>query len=236
MADTSIKSSLETTLATLKQEFDLNNHTFFINMKNAKYSPMVVGRIMMPFYFAVHHWVEHLKEFSSVPETIPVSRNIRDELGYQPDGTRDLNKMHTVTFVNFLMELGYSAGLAITPPVKKFNKQLDDLLHGDPAFHAFVLGGIEHFYVTISDWICMSLQTNYNIMQQHYQTHQVIDQQHADDFFRIGFALGCGQATCEKGIRTGYQMLWNVFQELVAEYENSETSTENIYALFENLV
>lgn len=230
-------SIIETTIENIKCNYDLSKHPFFSNIKKGIYTPYKdISKIMHPFYFAVHNWSEHLLKFRKKLKYSPyknlLTQNINDELGYGPDGIKNMENIHTITFIDFLVSLGPVCPLRINRPVEKFNQELNALLAESNAYHAFVLGGIEHFYVEISNVMCQVLD-GYSIIQTHYKTHKILDEIHASDLFRIALYYDPPNNVIHDGIKKGYQLLWDLFLGLVVDYQIYHSSTNYVESCFE---
>jgi len=190
---------------------------------------------MAPFYFAVYNWSNHLEKFESKifnQKNIGVEQrkksieilheNVMDEKGF--DGKyQNLDKCHIVTYINFLLALGFNGKLSQTKAVIKFNNLLDEnLLNKSPAFNACLLGGIEHLYIKISNFIS-TYCTKMNISQEHYNNHEILDVKHSMDLFTVAQLCDVNNDELIEGTISGYELLWNLFMDLI--HENIQIKT-----------
>jgi hypothetical protein len=53
--------------------------------------------------------------------------------------------------------------------------------------------------------------------QDHYATHEILDEKHSMDFFTIAIHLDTTYQDFLDGTTHGYQMLWDVFEGMMEE-------------------
>ena len=205
----------------------LNDKNFFIDhpffKKLPTLDPINVATILAPFYFAVNYWMDNLLMFhqnlSDTNDTTSaklVEENICDEFGIH-NGEVDLKNCHKLTYIKFLVALGYKGKFIITNPVEKFNNELENSLYNNTTkFHACVLGAIEHFYICISTMLKQYCDKN-GIKQNHYQVHEVLDKKHSMDFFNVALNQDATIGDFIDGIAKGLHLLWNIYEQLYTE-------------------
>lgn len=213
-------------LADIHNKKYLTNHPFFSKLmdKNKSINYWHVGKILSPFYFAVWHWTtslstfrKMLKNYGDIASAKLVKENIEDELGYS-NNIQKLDDVHILTYTNFLHALDFSDKIIYIESIKKFNKFINDSLHNKTlAYHAALLGAIEHFYIEVSSTI-KNYCDNYDIEQEHYRVHEIVDQKHAADFFEIAINQDATNEELINGIHDGYLLIWNVYLELYDNY------------------
>lgn len=218
------ENTIKKLLSYLEEQHILEKHPFFqkINM----YQPYKIGIILSPFYFAVHNWLLHLQQFHTKLSRLHyeksaelVYENINDETGIEC-GITNLEKSHTVTFIIFLHVLGYHNQIKSSRSIIEFNSRLDYSLGNKfISHHASVLGAIEHLYISVST-ILKNYCDKYGIVQEHYNVHEILDQKHSMDFFRVAINDNATPSCVINGIINGYQLLWNIYEELLKEYED----------------
>lgn len=199
-------------------------HPFFGKIND--YSSHDVALVLSPFFFAVHYWLDNLLMFyidllnkNDDKSAKLVGENMADESGVE-NGSINFQNSHKVTYIRFLEALGNNNKRPIiTSAVIKFNKELENSLYtGNHKSHACLLGAIEYFYIGISTIIKDYCNTK-NIEQSHYTVHEILDSKHSMDFFNI--AINCGATVSDfcTGINKGFQMLWNIYENMLAEYK-----------------
>jgi len=209
----------------VSEKYKLIEHPFFSKILTGTIKRDSLAIKFSPFFFAVENWVHHLQNFvnkieyhekNANKESLKlIKENIDDECGII-EGVRYPEKAHTVTFINFLHALGFCNELKINQAVKKFNTELENSTN-NVALHACILGGIEHFYIAISAFISKHIESYLLFKQEHYSTHEEVDQKHSMDFFRVAFNEGATMNQIQIGIGKGYQLLWDVFEEMDKE-------------------
>ena len=230
-------------LESLDEKNRLANHKLFALIKKDELCPSNVANILRPFYFAVYNWTYVLTKFHDKllaagdnKSAALVKENIMDELGYE-NGLQDLNKCHTTTFLNFLFSLGALQApksltdiylhnefgrLSITRAVIEFNNALEKSLNESTlAYHACVLGGIEHFYIRISN-ILSTYCTRNNINLTHYATHEIVDQKHSMDFFQVALNQNVSRTDIDNGIAEGCHLLDKIYLDLYVEFDTAK--------------
>lgn len=213
------ESFIVTVLSEINRKNILDKHKLFENIEELE--PRKLADILIPFYFAVKFWTEHLEVFrekliscNDLLSANLVQENIDDEKGSE-NGKMIYSKKHVVTYINFLLSLDPAIILRKHDAVDKFIAGLESSLENSPlAFHACILGAIEHFYIQIST-VIKNYCDKYGIRQEHYTTHEILDQKHAMDFFNVAINQGVKREQLFRGIHAGYQLLWDVYENLV---------------------
>lgn len=214
------KKYVEAALSEINRCNILEKHLLFSNID--EYDPKTLGNILIPFYYAVKYWTQHLEMFSNClinsndnTSADLVKENIDDESG-NINGKIIYSKKHIITYINFLLALNYNTTLRKSPAVDKFIDSLKNILETKPfSYNAAVLGGIEHFYIQISTTFKTYCDKN-NIRQEHYNVHEILDQKHAMDFFMVAINQKITREQLFSGIHEGYKLLWDVYEELVS--------------------
>jgi hypothetical protein len=211
-------------LNSLKTEYALDNHSLFKYIKSHHCQPIILSQILSPFYFAVTEWQEHLEKFyklllgsSDIDSAKLVLENIMDERSYD-----NKSKAHPQTYLGFLTALGKKdLNLTSSPAVNKFNNELSSMLKSKEVTlgeMAAVFGGIEYFYISISSFLHYHLSNVYQISQEHYTLHEIIDQKHSMDFFIVADNQKVLNSEMKRGVKKGFNLLWNLYEDLYQEY------------------
>lgn len=206
----------------------LNEHPLFRDMDNIL-TESEISQVLVPFYFAVSYWLLNLSNFKNkllnVGDTKSadlVNENILDEQGYD-NGVLNIEKCHTTTYLYFLDTMNtkkFHSDFIVTDPIKKFINALENSVnHNSLAYHACVLGSIEHFYIQISANLKLYCDKK-NIKQYHYTTHEILDHKHSLDFFKIALNQNVSLDDMISGIKEGYILLWTVYEEMLDDYYN----------------
>lgn len=207
----------------LNSEHKLEDHNLFKFIKSDQCTPLILSEILTPFYFAVSEWKFHLSQFYGILQILEddesadlIAENIDDETG-NPE-----KMAHTETYINFLRALGkLDTSLTNTDSVKKFNTEISNMLYDIEmpiGELACVFGGIEHFYITVSTFFHDLTKNVYNVHQEHYSLHEVLDVKHSTDFFRVALNQNVSQIEYINGLKEGYRLLWNLYDDLYNEY------------------
>ena len=163
--------------------------------------------MQLEFYYAVDYWVKALKLFHAkllknfyiICANI-INENIEDELGIKNN-----NISHCDTFKNLLSNVkkymlknnienklffdDNNLDTINKKSVFDFNNKITNIIENKSIeYISAFLGIIEYSYVSISNIIKIYLD-NYNIEQQHYKIHELLDIKHATDFFEIAIKI-----------------------------------------------
>jgi len=214
------EESKENVLIEISNSFDLNNHPFLSKIKYADKTNNNLGKKFSPFFFGVDTWLYILEKFSSklldngfkLQEKL-IRENINDEMGYvKENNVIDPNKNHKISYINFIHALGFCGKIEINSSVKKWNSDLDYVVTTkEPAYIAAVLGGIEHLFMSLSNFISENIKPYLIFEQEHFINHEIIDEKHSDDFFKVSIDLKISQEDFKESVKLGYQILWDAF-------------------------
>lgn len=185
--------SLNTSIETILKEVDYVGNPYFISLKNGSFEKTDFLETQMRFFHAVEYFNRPMAAMcAKIPSTeqrTPIARNVWEE-----HGCGNLEKSHAHTFLTLLNRLGGVTPetilrRAIAPEIQIFNSTLMDVcLHSDHLTGASQLGIIERMFSDISRWIGRGIvERGWMPASEmiHYDLHEVIDVQHAQDFFKI---------------------------------------------------
>lgn len=222
-----IRNKLNDTLV----KYEINSNNFFRLVKMQVLTREQLCKMMIPFYYAVARWVDHLKLVSEmIQEKYPeisehdmnyINDNIRDEMG-----NGDPNESHIVTFRGFLESLGLSEyDLLLNTNSDRnrdtagdaFNNKLSDYLKNKTLIENLcLLGAIEYYYVFISGFIINNMEYYIKGVQKHYTNHEVLDIKHSEYLFKLALVLGnISETELDTSIDDGYKMLYDLYESLI---------------------
>lgn len=176
----------------LKQRLNIGDNPYFHDLSRGVFSREDFVETQIQFLFAVVFFSRPMMVLAARlprPEMrLTILQNVHEEHG---EGTLSLS--HEATFLQLLNRLGVSLEQldqrALWPEVRAFNTSLAGLCTLDDVFSGVAaLGMIEDLFAGISSRIGEAIVEQSWLTQAqivHYTTHEVLDEEHADDFYRI---------------------------------------------------
>ncbi|BCD92271.1 hypothetical protein fh0823_24100 [Francisella halioticida] len=180
------------------------------------------------FRFAVENFASVLAGvMSKIPylqKRIDVANNIFEE-----HGNGMVEKSHTHTFIEFLNSINdknYSYNINPCMAVKAFNESISNFVATHSYYEgAAMIGAIELLYIDISSIIAKHLKNkNWDKLcnQNHYNTHEVLDVEHAKELFNIVEPVwnnGCEiiKTSIKDSINLGAYLFAKLYQDLLME-------------------
>lgn len=176
----------------IKERYDLPNHPYFLALEQDRFSREDFIETQIQFLFAVVFFSRPMATLAARlprPEMrLSVLENVHDE-----HGGGDLRMSHERTFLDLLERLGVTReeveARALWPEVRVFNTTLAGVCTADDVWTGVaVLGMIEDLFAGISARLGRVIVARQWLESKdlvHYATHEELDVEHADDFYKI---------------------------------------------------
>lgn len=197
-------------------------HPYFADLRSGRMSPAGFVRGQLQFRFAVEAFTRPMLLLSARlpagPARAALLDNIADERGADPAGS------HAATFRALLRRLDVPAaridGTIAGPAVRCFNATLLGIAgHEPPVMGLAMLGIIEELFARFSGWIGAAIVANGWLAADaivHYATHEVLDVEHAEGFFRP-IAARWPDPAIEAGLGVGAEAFMALYTALHEE-------------------
>lgn len=217
------------------QDFDPGKNPYFKALEDGSFQRVDFVETQAQFYHAVVHIHQPMRILANRTPTDrnreKILSNIQDELG-----NGNVQESHEQTFLCFLKRIANLSEVDVRQgPVwaelRRFNQQIDHACtHKDYRFACALFGMIEHLFSDISTRIAT------HIIQQrwmsskdliHYNTHAVLDVQHAQDFYDVALPDWPGEkALITQGLQHGAQLLDDLYRELYRNRQQRSTGCQ----------
>ena len=211
------------TVQAILRDFNPGKNPYFRALEDRSFERGDFVETQVQFYNAVVHIHRPMRTLAnrtpSDRNREKILANIQDELGHG-----NAQDSHEQTFLCFLNRI---ANLSETEVRKKpvwaelraFNQQIDHACaHQDYRFSAALLGMIEHLFSDVSTRIGKHLIQEQWMSPEnliHYNTHAVLDVQHAQDFYDVALPDWAQEADLiPRGLQQGAQLLDNLYRDL----------------------
>jgi len=211
------------TVQAILEDFDPGKNPYFRALEDRSFERMDFVETQVQFFNAVVHI--HRPMHTLATRTPPdrqrekILANINDELGNgQPEDS------HEKTFLCFLNRIDNLSETDIRrrpvwDELRTFNQAIDHACtREDYRFAAALLGMVEHLFADISARIARHI-----IQEQwmspnalvHYNTHAILDVQHAQDFYDVALPDWTQEeGLITQGLRQGAQLLDGLYRDL----------------------
>lgn len=209
----------------LKQRLELKDHVYFKALEEQEFEREDFIETQLQFMFAV--------VFFSRPMAVLAARMPRPELRlsilhnvFEEHGEGNLKLSHEKTFLTLLQGLGLGfeelEARALWPEVRAFNTALTGLCsHDDVATGVAAMGMIEDLFSGFSARLGAGILGNGWLTREtlvHYGTHEVLDEEHAEEFYAIirpVWESGArGRYQIEQGLELGAYIFTRLYRDL----------------------
>lgn len=209
------------TIRLIKERYDLQNHPYFEALEQGHLSHEDFVETQIQFLFAVVFFSRPMAMLAARlprPEMrLSVLENVHDE-----HGGGDLRMSHERTFLDLLERLGVTReeveARALWPEVRIFNTTLAGVCMADDVWTAVAaLGIIEDLFAGISARLGRGIVARGWLEAKdlvHYATHEELDVEHADDFYKIIEPLWARDARHAYQIEQGLELGACVFLQM----------------------
>jgi len=143
-------------------------------------------RFQAPFYKAVEAFPRMLCLLGMKIEDSQTRLSVVENL-WEEHGQGQSDKFHTATYLNYLECLGEHFAIEHNFFVDNWVKKVLNLNYDAGEYSAY-LAGIEFIYTRVSSCIVEKIKP-YCIRQEHYQTHEKLDYEHAADLLKVACSI-----------------------------------------------
>ena len=217
-------ATFDDAVARIAASYDFGRHPYLLWMRAETTGVVEFRQSQVPFRFAVESFSQSLAAvLARIPRLearLGVADNVAEEHGH---GNQLAS--HKRTFVQYLRALGTTAAeLEVDCPVavSAFNHALLSFCLAQPhPASAALLGIIEHLYVGISRTIAETVHGRDWAApgsQRHYQTHEQLDAEHAEQLFAIARPLWrepTARAQTAHALLLGAHWFWQLYRDLL---------------------
>ena len=221
---------LNDSIDALKRRLSLDDHPYFAAIEQGRFGREDFVETQIQFMFAV--------VFFSRPMAVLASRLPRPEMRmsilhnvFEEHGEGDLRLSHEKTFIRLLRGLGVSfeqiEARALWPEVRAFNTALTGVCaHDDPITAVAAMGMIEDLFSGFSARLGRGIVANGWLGEDdlvHYGTHEVLDEEHAEEFYAIIRPMWAASARARYQITQGLELGAYLFTRLYRDLYEART-------------
>ena len=216
--------SLDGAVRAVAAAYDFSRHPYFVWMAAERTGVVDFRKSQVPFRFAVEAFSQSLAavlaRIPSLEARLGVFDNVAEE-----HGRGNQLASHKRTFAQYLKALGATPserGVDCPVAVSGFNHALLNFCLAQPhPSGAALLGIIELVYVDIAAAIAETVQARGWAApgtQRHYQVHQVLDADHAEELFAVArpsWREPSARAATAQALVLGAHWFWQLYRDLL---------------------
>lgn len=216
--------SLDAAVRAIAAAYDFSRHPYFVWMGAERTGVVEFRKSQVPFRFAVESFSQSLAAVLARIPRLEARLGLADNVA-EEHGRGNQLASHKRTFAQYLKALGTTpTELAGDCPVavSAFNHALLNFCLAQPhPSGAALLGIIEHLYVGISGAIAETVHARRWAApgsQRHYQHHQVVDVDHAEELFtlaRPAWREPTARAQTAHALLLGAHWFWQLYRDLL---------------------
>ncbi len=218
------RDSFDAAVRLVASAYDFSRHPYFVWIAAKRTGAVEFKKSQLPFRFAVEAFSQSLAavlaRIPSLEARLGVADNVAEE-----HGRGNQLASHKRTFAQYLKALGATPSeLAADCPVAvaAFNQSLLGfcLTQPHPA-GAALLGIIEHLYIGVARTLAETVHARDWVepgTQRHYQVHQALDVEHAEDLFvvaRPSWREPTARALTAQALLLGAHWFWQLYRDLL---------------------